>query len=141
MQTVILVPSVLSFLGGGFMLISFVALDKLRNPFGKISMWFAICGIGNALHPWLGFPAAGSALCYFQSFIGTCCTIVMMLTSTIIVTVIYQLFASTPTYSRYHIKSIEITPLKILYAWGLAFVLSALPFTTGSYGPETNFNS
>ncbi len=130
-DTVEFVPAILSILGGSFMLLSFAVFPKLRNPFGKISMWLAISGIGTGLYPLMGNHGVRSALCYIQSFVGTYFTLVSMFTSTIIVTAIYQIFYSSTVSS---IVTFDVTLLKIAYAWGLSAVLSLLPFTTNSYG-------
>jgi hypothetical protein len=125
-KTIDYISGGMSVLGCSCMLLSYFRFQKLRNTFGQYSMWFAICGIGNFLYPALGSPPDGSAICIIQSMIGLYFVLVSMLTSTIIIHGISEIFNNSSA-------KLKITHGKILYAWGLPFIFSVIPMFTNSY--------
>ena len=121
-----LVAGTLSLVGCSFMVLSFFYHKKLRSAFGKYSMWFAICGIGNFIYPMLGSPSTGSALCTLQSMIGIYFVLVSLFTSTILVTAIYSIFLRS-------MPRLRMTRGSILYAWGVPLIFSFVPVITNSF--------
>ena len=132
MQLIVLFPSVCSFFGSFFIIISYLFFLKLRSSTGIFALWFAISGLGNSLYPFLGSPKEDSYLCQLQSIIGTYFLLITFFTSTILSKLLYLIF-----YNAIFVK-IEINIYYIMYAWGLPILLISLPLFTNSYGRDRN---
>jgi hypothetical protein len=130
LEWVIIIPSILSVFGCLFILISYFTFVKLRSSVGIFVLWFALCGLGNSLYPFLGSPSDGTVLCYLQSIVGTYFLLSNVFTSTILSHLLYSIF-HIPSYPM-----IKISRYHYFYSWCLPMIFTALPFITSSYGRD-----
>ena len=133
-----LITASLSIVGCSFILLSYFLFKKLQSPFGHLSNWFAVCGIGNALYPLLGSPSNGTPLCNFQAIIGSYFILCSVFTSTILATMILSLFNPQIATAPQQQSKITITYLHRIYVWLVPAILSLIPLATHTFGRDAD---
>jgi hypothetical protein len=127
------VLAILTAISCGFVMLSFALFPRLRTNYGKLSMWFAISGMGAASYIFLGSSVAKSPKCYIQGWIGTYFHTSALFTSTVISHMLYRMFYPLRSDST---SKIAVTYQYALWAWGTPALFALLPFTTSSVGVD-----
>ncbi len=124
---VTMIESSMSFVGSTLIVLSWVKFPSLRKFSLKLVLMLAVSDIGSCLSYFLGNPSEGSALCYSQALMMSFFELASILWTTVIAFTLFRLIIllkpSNDLMTRFH-----------LYGWGIPFVCTVLPLTTGSYG-------
>jgi cAMP receptor-like G-protein coupled receptor len=119
-----------SLLGSVLVCLSWLRFSKLRNLRFHLVLMLAVSDIGANISYFIGSPRDGSSLCTFQGLIQQFFQLSVVLWTGAISYLLYniavtQRVLSDETFLR---RKMHMT------VWGIATVLSLLPFTTNSYG-------
>ncbi|KAJ8598151.1 hypothetical protein CTAYLR_007361 [Chrysophaeum taylorii] len=122
--------SVVSFLGGLFIVTSFLKFDSLRSKFAFEQVAnMALADMGSCVTYFFGSPRDRSVLCNVQAVLQQAFELTSVLWATAI--------ASTLSLAIRRRESLDPRKLRTriyVYAWGAPFVVSLLPLSTSSYG-------
>lgn len=122
--------SSLSFLGGCFVVFSFLFFGKLRQKFAFEQVAnMALADMGACVTYWMASPRDGSALCGAQAVLQQTFEMASVLWAVVIATTLDAALRNgreSPWAKR--------RSLAYLFAWGTAVALAALPLATDSYG-------
>lgn len=122
--------SAISFLGGLFVVTSFLCFDKLRAKFAFEHVAnMALADMGSCFTYFLGAPRDRSPLCTSQAVLQQYFELASVLWATVIATTL-----SLAIWWRVAPPADEWRPAIYGVAWGLPMLVSLLPFSTGSYG-------
>eukprot|EP00743_Colponemidia_sp_Colp-15_P003637 GILK01003926.1.p1 GENE.GILK01003926.1~~GILK01003926.1.p1 ORF type:complete len:317 (-),score=26.39 GILK01003926.1:333-1283(-) len=120
--------SALSLVGSSFIIFCYWYFKNLRRFAFKLVFILACSDAAYEIANLLGDPADGSGLCYVQAVLVSYFGLTSVLWSGVIAYTVYETVISQNGHVSVRIKAFHI------FVWTTAFILTALPFTTNSYG-------
>mmetsp|Transcript_47727 Transcript_47727/g.82110 ORF Transcript_47727/g.82110 Transcript_47727/m.82110 type:complete len:382 (+) Transcript_47727:35-1180(+) len=127
-NTLTIVLSAISLLGSGAIILSFIIFPKLRTFALQLVVWLSFSDFCANVADLIGMPEDGTPACTVQAvgkqfFLLAEVAWTTVISYTLYKTIVHQEKGQNRRVWRFH-----------LYAWGLPFLFTLIPGTTGTYG-------